>query len=99
MFQRMPISRAGLVGALLTSCFAIGCAMDDGAGKATGDPGAAEADVQQRVDEVLASIPGGHQVSATEVDYDGLTVTFDPNYSAEKSAVAPARIICTGGCF
>jgi hypothetical protein len=73
--------------------------MEDGARPGAGDPGAVNADVQQRVDDVLASIPGGHQVSATEIDYDGLTVTVDPNYSANQSAVAPANISCGVGHF
>jgi hypothetical protein len=42
-------------------------------------------DVQKRVDEVLAAIPGGKQVSATEVKYDGLNVTIDPLYSPTSS--------------
>ncbi|HET6530917.1 MAG TPA: hypothetical protein VFH03_09940 [Actinoplanes sp.] len=45
------------------------------AGAASAAP-AADAALQQRVDSVLAAIPGGTQVSATEIRYDGLTVTF-----------------------
>jgi hypothetical protein len=65
------------------------------------DPGAQAASLQQRVDDVLASLPGGHQVSATKIDYDGLIVTFDPKYSLEKSAFAPAAasISCPEGFF
>jgi|KBSSwiStaDraftv2_1062776.scaffolds.fasta_scaffold32088_3 hypothetical protein len=59
--------------------------------------------LQKRVDEVLAAIPGGHQVSATEIRYNGLTVTFDPSYSVNTkmavAALAPSDIICTGGWF
>jgi hypothetical protein len=85
--------------ALLASSFVVGCAVEGNPKNGAGDQGAQDTDLQQRVDDVLASIPGGHQVSATEIDYDGLTVTFDPNYSAEKSAVAPESIICTDGWF
>jgi hypothetical protein len=42
------------------------------------------AGLQQRVDAVLTAIPGGTQVSATEVRYDGLTVTLDS--AASKDA-------------
>lgn len=69
------------------------------------DPGLTRdqaAALQQRVDEVLADIPGGHQVSATELRYDGLTVTFDPRYPADKTAdaaFAPSDIICSDGWF
>ena len=85
--------------ALLASSFVVGCAVEDNPKNGAGDPGAQDTDLQQRVDDVLVAIPGGHQVSATEIDYDGLTVTFDPNYSAEKSAVAPESLICTDGWF
>jgi hypothetical protein len=54
--------------------------------------------LQERVDEVLAEIPGGRQISATELSYDGLNVTFDPVYS-EEGAVAPAAISCSAGWF
>lgn len=57
------------------------------------------ANLQQRVDDVLAAIPGGRQVSATEISYDGLTATFDPLYSAEKSAFTPASVSCSDGWF
>ena len=87
------------MGALLASTFVVGCAVEDRPKNGAGDPGAQDADLQQRVDDVLASIPGGHQVSATELDYDGLTVTFDPKYSADKSAFAPASVICSDGWF
>jgi hypothetical protein len=33
--------------------------------------------VQQKVNEVMAAIPGGRQVSTTEVKYDGLTITVN----------------------
>ncbi|MBB4764241.1 hypothetical protein ACFQFC_08480 [Amorphoplanes digitatis] len=57
---------------------------------------AGDAALQQRVDKVLASIPGGTQVSANEVRYDGLTVRF-----ASKSVSALAAIPCGYGhlCF
>lgn len=60
------------------------------------------ANLQQRVDDVLASIPGGRQVSATELSYDGLNVTFDPLYSEDKDVLAPFApqdIICSPGWF
>lgn len=101
MTGRMRISRAGLLGTLLASSFVVGCAIEDSPKNGAGGPGARaqDADLQQRVDDVLASIPGGHQVSATEIDYDGLTVTFDATYSAEKSAFAPTSVICSDGWF
>lgn len=55
--------------------------------------------LQRRVDDVLASIPGGRQVSATQISYDGLTATVDPLYSAKKSAVVPASISCADEWF
>jgi hypothetical protein len=99
MTVRMPISRAGFVGMLLASSFVVGCAMEDSPKNVADDPGTQDADLQQRVDDVLASIPGGHQVSATEIDYDGLTVTFDPKHSEEESAVAAESISCSDGWF
>lgn len=48
------------------------------------------ADLQKRVDEVLAAIPGGKQVSATEVRYDGLNVTVDPTFSEESPRTVDA---------
>lgn len=48
--------------------------------------------LQHRVDAVLADIPGGRQVSATVVRYDGLIATVDPLWSA--GAVTPAAISC-----
>lgn len=56
------------------------------------------ADLQKRVDEVLAHFPGGKQVSATEITYDGLDVTVDPLFS-EKQAPAISAIDCSGGYF
>ena len=78
------------------SSFVIGCAVED---NPESDPGAEAANVQLRVDDILAAIPGGYQVSATEIDYDGLTVTVDPKYSAEKSAFTPASVTCSDGWF
>ncbi|GAA3338500.1 hypothetical protein GCM10020358_18820 [Amorphoplanes nipponensis] len=49
----------------------------------TGPAVAASADsgktpgVQQKVNEVMAAVPGGRQVSTTKVQYDGLTVTVN----------------------
>ncbi len=54
--------------------------------------------LQQRVDGILAALPGGRQVSATELRYDGLTVTFDPLYSETKGAnFSTTSLICTYG--
>ncbi len=55
--------------------------------------------LQQRVDEVLAGIPGGRQVSPTEVRYDGLTVTFDGLLSKGTQAQAAGGILCSVGWF
>jgi hypothetical protein len=76
----------------------IGNALDDSARTGAGDPDALNADLQRRAADVLASIPGGHQVSATEIDYDGLTVTLDPKSSAETSVLAPG-VSCASGHF
>jgi hypothetical protein len=92
----MRISHVGLVGALLASSFVVGCATED---SPQDDLGVQSSELQQRVDKVLASIPGGHQVSATEVDYDGLTATVDPTYSAAAPAIAAAAIPCDSGHF
>jgi hypothetical protein len=96
MIKRMRISRVGLVGALLASSFVAGCAMEDSPEETLSVQGS---ELQQRVDKVLASIPGGHQVSATEIDYDGLTATVDPTYAAGTSAISPAAIACGSGHF
>ncbi|MCU7722558.1 hypothetical protein ODJ79_02410 [Actinoplanes sp. KI2] len=62
--------------------------------------GAAQAgSVQQRVDAVLAAIPGGRQVSPTKIQYDGLVVTVDPRSDATTRAYAPSDIICSPGWF
>jgi len=45
--------------------------------------------LQQRVDKVLAAQPGGRQVSADKIQYDGGNVTFFPE-GAKKSAKAAA---------
>jgi len=55
------------------------------------------ADLQQRVDEVLAELPGGKQVSATEISYDGLNATVDPLYSG--SSYSANAITCASGWF
>jgi hypothetical protein len=103
MTWRMGISRAGVSSAVLASVFAVGCAVEDSPGNGAGAPGGQEAALQQRVDDVLASIPGGHQVSATQIDYDGLRVTFDPDYSpdrlSDKGAFAVSNIACASGWF
>lgn len=51
------------------------------------------ADLQERVDEVLDGIPGGTQISATEISYDGLDVTVDPLYTG--SDFSTAAISCS----
>ncbi|HEV7934195.1 MAG TPA: hypothetical protein VGP70_18040 [Actinomadura sp.] len=55
--------------------------------------------LQQRVDAVLAAIPGGRQVSPTEIKYDGLVVTVDPRADSTTRAYSPSDIICTPGWF
>ncbi|OJF09762.1 hypothetical protein EDD30_1092 [Couchioplanes caeruleus] len=57
------------------------------------------ASLQQRVDAVLAAIPGGHQVSATEVRYDGLVVTFDPRSDSNTRTGAQLNVNCSYGWF
>jgi len=65
---------------------------------ASGLTAAQATSLQQRVDGVLAAIPGGRQVSATQVNYDGLTVTFDPTYSASKPGdVTVQELLCSQG--
>lgn len=53
---------------------------------AAGRTGTEAARLQQRVDAVLAAHPGGRQVSATQVAYDGLDVTIQA--PGEASTVA-----------
>ncbi len=62
--------------------------------------------LQSRVNQVLADTPGGHQVSPTRIDYDGLIVTFDPTYTESPGRTAnvvkpnlPSDIICSPGWF
>jgi hypothetical protein len=55
------------------------------------------ADLQDRVDEVLAEVPGGKQVSATEIRYDGLIATVDPRYS--EGEYSTNAITCSVGYF
>ncbi|WP_406172855.1 hypothetical protein [Streptomyces sp. NBC_00996] len=50
--------------------------------------------LQQRVDAVLAGHPGGRQVSATQVKYDGLNVTVDPS---GKNSTKSADLNCAYG--
>lgn len=66
---------------------------------AAGLTDAQAASLQQRVDAVLAEQPGGRQVSATKVKYDGLTVTVDPQYSAaaSRSSKANKMLSCAYG--
>lgn len=54
-------------------------------------------DLQDRIDEVLTELPGGTQVSATEIEYDGLDVTVDPLYS--ESDFGTTAISCDHGWF
>ncbi|MET8244815.1 hypothetical protein ABZV31_10560 [Streptomyces sp. NPDC005202] len=49
---------------------------------------AAASDVQQRIDAVLAAQPGGRQVSANKVHYDGLDVTVYPASKANQAKAA-----------
>jgi hypothetical protein len=74
---------------------------------AAGLTNAQAAALQSRVNQVLAGMPAGRQVSATEIEYDGLIVTFDPNYIESPSHAAngtvtpnlPRDIICSPGWF
>ena len=68
------------------------------AGPASAAP-ARDTALQQRVNSVLTSIPGGTQVSATEIQYDGLTVTFST--AAAQGDVSALAIACDYGhlCF
>ena len=91
---RMQLVRAGTA-TLLTSLLVAGCAVEDSSGKVEPDPNAT---LQERVDAVLHAIPGGHQVSATEIDYDGMTAIVDPSYNAQ-GPVAPAPPACSDGWF
>jgi hypothetical protein len=59
---------------------------------------AQSAGLQKRVDEVLAAVPGGKQISATEVRYEGLNVTIDPMFSGESSRAMDA-ISCPESYF
>ncbi|MEV0217887.1 hypothetical protein [Streptomyces sp. NPDC050704] len=52
-------------------------------------------ELQQRVDKVLAGQPGGRQVSATEVKYDGLDVTVLPD--GAKNSTRAAALNCSYG--
>ena len=104
MMGNMLVCRAGLLGALTASSLVVGCAADPptpGGEPADGAPAARDPELQARVDEVLASIPGGRQVSATEVDYPGLTVTVDPAFSAASPAASlqASSIACASGHF
>ncbi|MEU7055281.1 hypothetical protein [Streptomyces sp. NPDC046197] len=60
----------------------------DGAASHTRSTAAAATGVQQRVDAVLAAQPGGRQVSATKVHYDGLDVTVYPADQARQARAA-----------
>lgn len=55
------------------------------------------ADLQDRVDDVLANVPGGTQISATEIQFDGATATVDPYYS--ESDFSTNAISCSSGSF
>ncbi|MFG2037237.1 hypothetical protein [Dactylosporangium sp. NPDC048998] len=71
------------------------------AGAASAAP-AGNAALQQRVDSVLAAIPGGTQVSATEIRYDGLTVKFSTQSTATVSKeTSSLALTCAYGhlCF
>ncbi|WP_181765645.1 hypothetical protein [Streptomyces albidus (ex Kaewkla and Franco 2022)] len=58
----------------------------------------AQADsLQKRVDAVLDGQPGGRQVSATKVEYDGLTVTVDPRSKSSTGKTTKANLACGYG--
>lgn len=56
--------------------------------------------LQERVDGVLAEQPGGRQVSATKVRYDGYDVTLDPRQPAaarDSSGSGATAVACRHG--
>ncbi|HEY1093432.1 MAG TPA: hypothetical protein VGE61_01920 [Glycomyces sp.] len=61
---------------------------------ASGLTRAEAADLQDRVDEVLTELPGGKQVSATQIRYDGLDVTVAPEGEFSTNAIT-----CSVGYF
>ncbi|MBY8871333.1 hypothetical protein K7640_05690 [Micromonospora sp. PLK6-60] len=67
--------------------------------KAAGLTPAQAKNLQQRVDKVLTDRPGGRQVSATEVRYDGLIVTVDPRYDGTNKTIGTQAVICSAGYF
>ncbi|WP_030144369.1 hypothetical protein [Glycomyces sp. NRRL B-16210] len=95
MFAAM-VAALSLAGAAAAPAVAVGS--DDAAdftaeAIASGLTADQAADLQDRVDEVLEGIPGGTQISATEISYDGLDVTVDPLYTG--SDFSTAAISCT----
>lgn len=64
---------------------------------ASGLTGAEATKLQQKIDAVLDGQPGGRQVSATKVEYDGLNVTVDPRYKAAADADSKANLACRYG--
>lgn len=105
----MSMHRTAFYLSVLTTAALGGCMPGDGTADrpapfrdqalASGLTDAQAADLQNRVDDVLAAIPGGHQVSATEISYDGLTATVDPLYSADRANLVPASPTCSEGWF
>lgn len=58
---------------------------------ASGLTKAQAAELQHQVDGVLAAHPGGHQVSATKVRFDGVTATVTPRQSANEQSTAALK--------
>lgn len=87
------VATAALVVATAGGAAAAPAGPDFGAqARAAGLTAAQAKNLQQRVDAVLTGIPGGRQVSATEVRYNGMTATVDPHWSAD--AVSADGISC-----
>ena len=92
------LAMIGMTAALAAPAQASGAGEPDFSAEAIGTGLTAEqaADLQDRVDEILAAIPGGEQVSATEISYDGLDVIVDPLSTDSSDATA---VSCSDGWF
>ena len=100
MLRKLAVTMVAAIAMLAGSASAASAASatpDFGAqSRAAGLSAAQSQSLQKRVDSVLAAIPGGRQVSSTEVRYDGLTVTFDPRSDNNARSLA---ISCSYGYF
>jgi hypothetical protein len=93
LFRRIVFTLAAVTALLAGTAGAASAALAGPSGPST----AQAQSLQQRVDTVLSTIPGGRQVSPTVVKYDGLTVTVDPHWSG--GVASPAAISCSDGWF